>query len=260
MLAGVAATATAQNTASGTLTAGAGQFEMKYAAAAKVAGKTRIVIADKPIPEDVMDDEAEIWDLKSKDFHGLEVEITADKSNYSVVVISSTIQGTHTHSGTFDAKRLTAFTDKRVEGSLEAPLDEATGAKLGWSVKFAAVVAPPETPPTPADTAAAAGKESTKAYLALVAAIRAGDKQKIMDLGPPDRRAMIDTPQFPEMLKIAQAMLAQDIKVLKATETGDKAILLARGTMDGQRNRAKIYMNRVNGKWIMMTESWSTEK
>jgi hypothetical protein len=246
-------------TASGTLTIGNDQFEMKYSAAALAKGGTRIVLADKPIPEDVIDDEGQIWDLKRSGFHGLQVDITQDKQNYSIFVISSTLEGSLTHSGTFDASRLTVFTDKRVEGALDAAPEKTGENTVGWSVKFAANVTPPEAAPTPADQTAAASKQSTKAYLALVAAIHAGDKKTILDLAPPDRRPMIDTPQFPEMLKMVQAMTPTDVLVLKAAETGDHARLVARGKLDGSPRRGKIYLNRVNGKWIMANESWSIE-
>ena len=240
---------------SGTLTIGKDQFEMKYAAAARVKAGTRIVIADKPIPEDLLDDEAEIWDLKTRGYHGMQVDITPDKANYSLFVISETLQGSVTHSGTLDAKRLTVFTDKQVEGTLDAAPEEIGGNTVGYRVKFAAGVAPPEPAPTAADQTAAAGK----AYLALVAAIRAGDKQKILEMAPPDRRAAIDTPQFPEMLKMVQQMTPVNIVVLKATENGDHAKLLARGSVDGAGQRGKIYLNRLNGKWVMARESWSAE-
>jgi hypothetical protein len=257
----LAATASAaQNTASGTLTIGKDAFEMKYAAATLTKDGTRVVLADKPIPVDLLDDESQIWDLKTQGFHGLQIDIAQDKENYSLFVISATLQGTRSHSGTLDAKRLTVFTKQRVEGSFEAAPDEIGGTSVGYSVKFASDVIPPEAAPTPADAAAAAGKGSTAVYLALVAAIRSGDKQKIIDLAPPDKRAAIDTPQFPEILKMVQMMTPTDIKVLKATETGDHAKLIARGMDDGKPQRGKIYLNRVDGKWIMASESWGSEK
>jgi hypothetical protein len=30
--------------------------------------------------------------------------------------------------------------------------------------------------------------------------------------------------------------------------------------MDGAAQRGKIYLNRVNGRWIMASESWANEK
>ena len=253
-------------TASGTVTIGKDKFEMKYAAAALVRDsaeksktKTRIVVADQPIPADILDDEAQVWDLKSKGFHALEIEITEDKSNFSAFLIGPTMQGSYTVSGTLKDNLITVFTKQRVEGSLESAPEEHNGNMVGYSVKFAANVAPMESAPTAADAAAAAGKESTRAYLSLVAAIRTGDKQKIIEMAPPDKRSMIDTPQFPMMLKMAQEMQPKDIKVLKAVETGDSATLVARGMSDGKAQRGKIHLRKTNGKWIMESESWAAE-
>lgn len=254
-----AASALYGQTASGTLTIGKDQFELKHAGAVKIKDGTRIVLADKPIPPDVLDDEAQVWDLKDKGYHGLQIDIAENRQNHTTFVISSTMPGTLTMSGTFHPERLSVFTAKRVEGSLEAQPEETAGTVVGYQVKFAADIMPPEAAPTAVDQAAAVGKESTKAYLALVAAIHAGDKQKILDLAPPDKRAVIDTPQFPEMLKLVQAMTPTNIRVLKATETGDHAKLLASGSMDGAKQRGKIYLNRVNGKWTMVSESWGKE-
>src|SRR5215510_8505204 len=70
------AVAAAAQTASGTLTIGKEQFELKHAAATIVKGATRIVVADKPIPEDLLDDESQIWDLKTQGYHGFQLDIT----------------------------------------------------------------------------------------------------------------------------------------------------------------------------------------
>src|SRR5690349_10307337 len=107
-------TALQAQTASGTLTIGKDQFEMKYAAAAQTKSGTRIVLADKPIPEDVLDDEAQIWDLKSRGYHGMQVDIDSDRKNYSLFVISSTLDGSVSMSGTFPSGWLVTVTGKRV--------------------------------------------------------------------------------------------------------------------------------------------------
>src|SRR5207245_2901910 len=90
----VFAAAAAAQTASGSLTVGKEQFELKHVMATIVKGATRIVVADQPIPPDVMDDEAQIWDLKTKGFHGFQLDIAGDKQNYSLFVISSSVPGT----------------------------------------------------------------------------------------------------------------------------------------------------------------------
>jgi hypothetical protein len=256
-----------QGTASGFLTINNERFEVSSASAMIVPDpfnknklQVRIVLADKPIPPGILDDEAAVWDLKSKGIHGLEISISEDKSNYSLFVISSTLKGQSISlSGTFDAKQLSAFTKQRVQGAMEAKPDKIGETGFSYSVKFDTPIVAGEAPPTAADKTAAAGKESTKAYLEWVAAIRTGDKQKIMDMAPAEKRAMIDRPDFGKVLEMVQAMTPTKIEVLKATETGDQAKLIARGISDGNPQRGKIYLNRTNGKWILQTESWGSE-
>jgi hypothetical protein len=178
--------------------------------------------------------------------------------------MSNAYEGSISMSGTFDsAKELAVFTEKRIEGTMVQEPRKLGHTTYAFDVKFAADVAPRviESEPTPADTAAAAKAASTKAYLAFIEAVRKGDKAKLLAMSPPERREMIDTPDFPEILKMVQAMMAQNIRVLKTTETGDKAILIASGIEDGKEQRGKITMIRQsNGSWAMERESWAPKE
>ena len=220
---------------------------------------TRIVLTDKPIPPGIVDDEGRVWDLKTQDYHGLEFGIAQDKGNYSLYVISSTLKGSISISGTLDGIKLPVFTKQRVQGAMEGKPDTVGETTFSYSVKFDTSVTAQDPAPTAADAKEAAGKESTKAYLSLVAAIRAGDKQKILEMAPPEMRATIDTPDFPKLLEMVQMMTPTKIEVFKATETGDQAKLIARGISEGKPQQGKIYLTRVNGKWIMQNESWGAE-
>jgi hypothetical protein len=260
-----AGTLHAQGTVSGFVTINNDRFELNSVAAmlvpdsfdkTKTKVRTRMVLADKPVPQDVLDDQSQIWDLKTQGYHGLQIEFSEDRAYYSLLVISGTLHSSVSTSGTFDSKKLTISTGQRVAGALETKPDKVGEVTLSYSVKFDTRVASQDPAPTAADTVAAAGKESTQAYLALVAAIRAGDKQRMLDLSPPERRAAIDSPKFPEALRMIQSLTPQKIEILKATENGDRAKLIARGTSDDMTHLAKIYMNRVDGKWILITESW----
>jgi hypothetical protein len=260
----IAASLSAQGTASGTLTLNGKTFQLKYAAAIQVPNSdktktaTRIVLADKPIPLDVMDDLSQIWDLKTQDVHGLQLDIDAGKSSVNAFVISNTLEGSVSLSRTLDPAAFSVFTSKRVQGTLQND-GEIGSNKYSYDVKFATDVAPAPAEPTPADAAAAAQMASTKSYLALVKAIQTGDKQAIIAMSPPDRRASVDTPDFPKMLKMVQAMQAQDIRVLKATETGNTATLIASGTQDGKPQRGKITLTKTDGHWVMDSESWGAK-
>ena len=253
----------AQNSASGILIINKDRFDLKYVSAAQAPDTfdksklaTRIVVADKPIPPEVMDDEAQIWDLKSQGFHGMEITLGADHGNIAIFLISPTLEGSISNSGTFDPQTFPVLTAKRVEGIVKAAQETLGSNTYSYNVKIAADVVPAETVPTAADAAAAAGKESTRAYLALVAAIRAGNKEQILALGPPERRAQIDTPEFPQMLKMVQSMTPRNIKVLKATESGDKAQLVVTGVQEGKTQHGKVYLIKQGGKWLVTSESW----
>jgi len=256
----------AQGTASGFMTINNDRFEINSVAAILAPDTfdrtkiiTRIVLTDKPIPPGIVDDEGEVWDLKAKGYHGLEFGVTQDKGNYSLYVISGTLQGSISISGTLDGSKLSVFTKQHAQGAMEGKPDKIGEATFSYSVKFDTSVAPPDAAPTAVDAKTAAGKESTKAYLSLIAAIRAGDKQKILDMSPPERRAMIDTPDFPKILEMVQTMTPTKIEVLKSAETADQAKLIARGISEGKPQQGKIYLNRVNGKWVIRNESWGPE-
>jgi hypothetical protein len=109
-------------------------------------------------------------------------------------------------------------------------------------------------PPTAADKAAAANSAAAKAYLAYQAVLMKGDKAGLMKAVDPEKAAMIDTPEFPQMIKFIQQMQPKNIVVLRATETGDTAELLASGNAGADTGTVK--MKRINGSWLVMKESW----
>jgi len=257
----------AQSTVSGVVAINNDRYNLNSVAAvvvpdsfdkSKTKVRTRVVLTDKPVPPDILDDYSLILDLKAQGYHGLEIEFSEDRALYSLSVISDTLQGSISTSGTFDGKKLEVFTKQRVAGEIEAKPEKIGQVTISYSVKFDTSVEPQDTP-TAADTVAAASKESTKAYLALIAAIRAGDKQRLLDLSPPERRAAIESPNFPKAIQFLQSITPEKIDVLKAFENGDRAKLIVTGTTNGKSRHAKVYLSKVNGKWILLTESWSLD-
>lgn len=109
-------------------------------------------------------------------------------------------------------------------------------------------------PPTPADKAAARNAASTKAYLVYQNHLRTGDKAGLMQSVDPKRAAMINTPEFPEMLKFIQSMQPKNIEVLRAVETGDSAELTVQG--NGGADTGTVKMMKSGGNWLVMKESW----
>lgn len=264
--------AAAEGSASGTMTIEGKTFELKHAKATRIVDwtdkqkeATLLLLTDNPVPDSAVLDSGELMDLyRDGKVNGLKVEFTDDGQNRSYILMSNAYEGSISMSGTFDsAKELAVFTEKRIEGTMVQEPRKLGDTTYAFDVKFAADVAPRviESEPTPADTAAAAKASSAKAYLAFIEAVRKGDKAKLLAMSPPERREMIDTPDFPEILKMVQAMMAKNIRVLKTTETGDKAILIASGIEDGKEQRGKITMIRQsNGSWAMERESWAPKE
>ncbi len=106
------------------------------------------------------------------------------------------LEDSMSQSRTFNPSTFTVLSEKRMEGTVKDDT-ELRSNKDSYDVKFATDVAMP--PAEPAAASVAAQMASTKAYLKLVKAIQTGDKQTILALSPPDRRAVVDTPDFPKI-------------------------------------------------------------
>jgi hypothetical protein len=112
-------------------------------------------------------------------------------------------------------------------------------------------VAGPE--PAPGDALAAEKHPAVQAYLSLQEAIRAGNKAGILAAAPADRRARMDSPDFPQMLKMIQSMQPKEIRVLKAVDKDGEATLTLQ---DGQHRKGEATLRLEGGKWLMQSESW----
>jgi hypothetical protein len=258
----------AQGIVSGFVAINNDRFELNSVAAALVPDsfdksktkiRTRLLLTDKPVPEDIIDDQGQIWDLKTEGVHGLEIEFSEDRAYYSLVVISGTIRSSISISGTFDGKKLAILTRRRVAGALRSKPAKIGDVMISYDVKFDTSIEPLDPVPLAADATSAKDKESVKAYLARIDAIRAGDKQRILELSLPERRAAIDTTDFPTVLQMMQSITPTRIDILKATENGDRAKLIVVATRDGKSLNAKVYLRRVDGKWFVIAESWSLD-
>jgi len=113
-------------------------------------------------------------------------------------------------------------------------------------------------PPTAADAAAAQNAASVKAYRAYGVALAKGDKAALIKSVDPEKAKMVDTPDFPEMLKFIQSMQPKNIQVLRAVETGDKAELTVSGNAGKETGTVK--MQKIGGNWLVMKESWKNAR
>lgn len=255
-------------TASGTLTVQGKSFPMKYAYAVqfpdwfdKSKMGTRLLVSDAPVPEALLQEESEIMSLaREGKINAVQFEIGAGRSSVSMSIWSNSLGGSISSSTNFDASRTPVFTATRIEGALSIPPSKLGDMTYQYDVKFAADIEPRivAAPPTAADTAAAAKAPSAAAYLAWTAALKAGNKAKLLELASPNVRKMMDQPDFAEKLAFVQEMSPTNIKVLKATETGDEAKLIVSGVQEGKTISGTVAMMRQAGKWLLIKESWKS--
>lgn len=152
-----------------------------------------------------------------------------------------------------------AIANGRITGSVQMEKPSKLG-ETEYYFEFT-VDAPIESTPTrpepsPADSAAAQNAASAKAYMVYVAALRKGDKAGLLQSVDPEKGKKINTPEFPEMLKFIQSMQPKNITVLRATETGETAELEVTGTGANGPEFGTVKMRRLDGRWIIVRESW----
>jgi hypothetical protein len=255
-------------TASGTVTVQGQTIEMKYAYAVQIPDffdktkmGTRLVVSDAPVPEAALQEDMELMSLsRSGKFNAIQFEFGESRGNVSMFVLSNKLGGSLSVSKNFDPKSIPVFTATKMEGALAAEPSKLGGMSYQYNVKFSTPIAPRvvAAAPSPADAAAAAKAVSAQSYLAFVAAVRSGNKAKMLELASPKVRQMMDTPDFAQNLSLVQAMLPSNIKVMKATETGDEATLIVTGTEEGKTKRGTVTMMRQGGKWFIVKESWKS--
>ncbi|MBS1830427.1 MAG: hypothetical protein JST93_34310 [Acidobacteria bacterium] len=254
--------------ASGTLQLQGATIAIKYAQAVQVPDwfdktkfRTRLVVSDSPVPPAALYEDMELMSLaREGKFHGIQFEIPAGASNLNMNILSNKIDGNISMGGSFDSSSLKVFTPTRIEGALSQPLKKMGDMQYAYDVRFATDITPYAAPatPTPADTAAAAKAASTQAYLAFTAAVRSGNKTQMLALASPKIRQMMDQPDFAEKLKFVQSMMPAGIRVLKAEEIGDDAKLTVTGSEEGKAKQGTVTMQRLNGKWFLVKESWKS--
>jgi hypothetical protein len=258
----------AGGTASGTLTVQGQTIQMKYAYAVQIPDffdkakmGTRLLVTDAPVPDAAVQEEMELMSLaRTGKLNAIQFEIGSERSSVSMSVLSNKLGGSLSVSKGFDAKAVPVFTATRMEGTMVVEPSKLGPMTYQYNVKFATAIAPRVVAPAPttSDAASAAKAASAQAYLAFVAAVRSGNKAKMLELASPKVRQMMDTPDFAQNLAMVQAMLPSKIQVLKATETGDEATLMVTGTEEGQTKRGTVTMMRQAGKWYIVKESWKS--
>ncbi|MBI2685480.1 MAG: hypothetical protein HYX27_04125 [Acidobacteria bacterium] len=193
------------------------------------------------------------WEGK---LNGIEIELTDGGISWSIK--TNQIKASMSGSQTPDPYKLTVAAD-RITGTVKMEKPE----KLGETEYFFAfdIDAPIEVkveppPPTAADKAAAQNAASAKAYKAYLAVLMKGDKAALMKAVDPEKAKMIDTPEFPQMLKFIQSMQPKNIQILRASEAGGTAELAVSGNAGADVGTVK--MQKIGDAWVVMKESWKS--
>ncbi|MBL8241277.1 MAG: hypothetical protein JNM66_27890 [Bryobacterales bacterium] len=214
-----------------------------------------VLAVDRELPPDVRADSDAIRDLQWEEkLNGVEIQFRDGGINWSI--FAAELRGAPSGSRSPNPYTL-AVDGGRVRGTVKMEEPSKLG-DLEYYYEFSAdapievKVAPP--PPTAADRAAAVTSAPAKAYMALQTALMKGDKAAIMKAVDPAKAAAIDTPEFPQMLKMIQSMQPKNIQVLRAKETGDAAVLDLSG--NGGAEAGVIKLQKIDGNWIVMKESW----
>jgi hypothetical protein len=253
-------------TADGYIKTGADRRELHFARAARVTDdldKTKqmlhLILSEAEISSKALFDRGELLGIKYQKKNQI-VEFNFHEDGVNWFLMSKEMEG----GGTLSLSRSPnpfpfEISGDTVKGKVEdhgeaSSMHPPYEIAVSYSAKLEEAVVEPA--PTPADAIAAAKSPATKAYLDLVAAIRAGDKAKIMAGVGPEQRAQVDTPQFPQALKFIQSMMPSNLKVLKVVEKDGEATLTLSGMLEGSPQKGQSVMKLEGGKWLMHSESW----
>jgi hypothetical protein len=184
------------------------------------------------------------------------IEIGADGTLSGYSVHSGNGGGGGYNSEIAEALQLTTRSDTRIAGSLDwQGEDKATDLRFDLPVQ-ASLERPGQKIP-------AGGGEIGKALVAHFEAMASGDKQRLQEATPPDRRAeqkeMMEAPEAAAMLGFLAAMAPREVRVTGGVVDGDTAVVDYEGVRDGGKVRGSIDGMRVDGRWYFNNASESSE-
>jgi hypothetical protein len=184
------------------------------------------------------------------------IEIGADGSLSGYSAHSASRGGGGYSSELAEALELTARSDTRVAGSLRWQ-GEDKAADLRFDLPVQASLE------RPGQKIAAGGGEIGKALVAHFEAMASGDKERLLAMTPPDRRAetkaMMDDPEATAMLGFLAAMAPREVRVTGGVVDGDTAVVDYEGVRDGAKVRGSIDGTRMEGRWYFNNASESSD-
>jgi hypothetical protein len=216
-----------------------------------------ILAVDRELPPNVRTDKDEVWRMAMDGkMNGVEFELSPNGARWTLRTKLAGGISTSRSPNPFALQ----ITEAKVTGTLSLPEPATLGDHTyQFNIPVDTVIEKPvvEPPPTAADRAAAANSPVTKAFLTYLAALRRGDKEGILSAVDPEKAAMArESQEWPQILAMIQSMEPINIVVQKATVTGDQAVLLATGTLNGRPQTGKVTMIQLGGRWLVKNESW----
>lgn len=138
-------------------------------------------------------------------------------------------------------------------------LDEDDGFECNVFLSLPRLGDPANAPPPPGTPLPAGGGEPGKAYLAMNAAIRAGDIDAMAKLLPADRLAQMEearkSPEFEAQLELMQAMAPSDVVITGGRVDGDTAWVEFTAVEFEQPRVGTATLKKEGGRWVMVEES-----
>ncbi|MFN0102821.1 MAG: hypothetical protein ACKV2U_12105 [Bryobacteraceae bacterium] len=218
---------------------------------------TYVLAVDRELPPATRVDSDAIREMVFEgQLNGVEIELGDDGVSWTIR--SRQVQATLSGSQSPDPYKLTV-SGGRVQGMVKMEKPSSVGDTeyyFEFPVDAAVEVKVEPPPPTAADKAAAKNSEVAKAYMAYQIVLQKGDKAGMMKAVDPEKAAMIDTPEFPQILKFIQSMQPKNVEVLRAAELGDVADLTVSG--NGGADTGTVKMKKLNGVWLVVKESWTS--
>ncbi|MCG6964764.1 MAG: hypothetical protein LJE95_16035 [Acidobacteria bacterium] len=262
--AGVSRASEAKPEVKGTLTANGVTVELPYVYVYKEKKgfydendpTWKVIFVGKPIGERELDEH--IWGAAYVEIGITKTAEFGDKPElqvYSQSLRLSADSGGNISGGTYPKLEIESTGPERFAGRIyHAEPQKIFDDTFQYDFRFSAPLSNPEAPlgaALPAD-----GGEPGKAYLAWIAAIHAGDLDRLKQLVPAEMASQMEGDDAKDQLELMQLMTPTEVKILGGSSDGKTAILQVEGVMDGAKNRGEVTLEKKGDHWLPTKSSW----
>ena len=256
--------ASAQNSASGSLTVDGDTTEINHAYAEEFGEEITIALVDNEIPEGMFPDGVYNLGEQGKIKGIVFVVSTDDKKKLLKGGYYDLINAVHSYPkwnklGTIGNGELTAvISDGDVySGQIKTPSEnEVDGHKFSYEIKFTVSLKKEPLKLTltgKTDAPSEAFGEWGKALFAGdIEAYKKYSSQEILDMLPDDPA------ELNEGIEFQQLVFPTNIEILSTKIEGDKAVIKAKGTRGNEVSRGSITMLKENDEWKVNKQSWES--